>query len=216
MHLLTGLVVLVIVYALLRAVLPGRRYVPGVVVGVAAATLVAFFPRDLFEMPFWAGAVGFVAILSALMVVMHPNPMVSVLFLILNLFCVALFFLMLQAQILAALQVIVYAGAIMVLFVFVVMLLNLKSEEGLRAGRGVGRWAAVALGALFAGMMFHAIRNRAARPFFRPATFIDGFGTAKDLGDLLFRDYVFVFEAASVLLVAAMVGAVLLAKRRLQ
>ncbi len=216
MHLLTGLVILVIVYALLRVIFPGRRYLPGVIVGIAAATLLAFFPRDLFEMQFWAGAVGFVAILSALLVVMHPNPMVSVLFLILNLFCIALFFLMLQAQILAALQVIVYAGAIMVLFVFVVMLLNLRSEEGLRVGRGFGRWAAIALGALFAGMMFTAIRGRGVRPFFRPGAFLDGFGTARDLGDTLFRDYVFAFEAASVLLVAAMVGAVLLAKRRLQ
>jgi len=77
--------------------------------------------------------------MSALMVVIHPNPMVSVLFLILNLFCVALFYLILRAQFLAVIQVIIYAGAIMVLFLFVVMLLNLKAEEGLRLAGGAQR-----------------------------------------------------------------------------
>jgi NADH-quinone oxidoreductase subunit J len=157
-----------------------------------------------------------VAILSALLIVMHPNPMVSVLFLILNLFCVALFYLLLQAQFLAVLQVIIYAGAIMVLFVFVVMLLNLKAEEALRAGTSLQRWGALGLGVAFAGLVFWAIQHRLDRPFFQPQSFREGFGTARDMGWLLFDKYVFAFEAASVLLVAAMVGAVLLAKRRLE
>ena len=120
-----------------------------------------------------------------------------------------------QAEFLAALQVIIYAGAIMVLFVFVVMLLNLRAEETLRAGTALQRWSALALGVVFAGVLFWAIQNRADRPFFQPETFKQGFGTARDLGWLLFNKYVFAFEAASVLLVAAMVGAVMLAKRRL-
>lgn len=216
MHLLTGTILSILAFALVRAVLPSR---PGLAVGflvVALLGCLAIYHDDLLLMEFWAGAIGFVAILSALLVVMHANPMISVLFLILHLFCIALFFLMLQAEVLAALQVIVYAGAIMVLFVFVVMLLNLKSEEGLRLAGGPQRVAALVVGSAFAAIMFWAIRNRAGRPYFAPGSFAERFGTARDLGLLLFDKYLFAFEAASILLVAAMVGAVILAKRRLE
>jgi len=215
-HLLSGLILAVIIFAMMRPFLAGRPAIPIVFLILSSLTLLAKFPGDLLGMQFWAGAVGFVAILSAMLVVLHPNPMISVLFLILNLFCIALFYLMLQAQILAALQVIVYAGAIMVLFVFVVMLLNLKAEEGLRLTGGRQRSGALLLGVAFAGLMFWAIEHRRGLPYFRPGTFLEGFGTARDLGNLMFHDYILAFEAASILLVAAMVGAVLLAKRRLQ
>ena len=216
MHLLTGLVAVVMAAAALSGLLPRRRPLALLGAGVAAIVLVAVYPADLASFDFWAGAVGFVSILSALLIVLHPNPMVSVLFLILNLFCMALFFLMLQAQTLAALQVIVYAGAIMVLFVFVIMLLNLRAEEGLRMAMGPQRWAAIGFGAAFAALLFSALRHRHASAFVEPKSFVEGFGTARDLGTLLFTDYVFATEAASVLLIAAMVGAVLLAKRRLE
>jgi NADH-quinone oxidoreductase subunit J len=140
--------------------------------------------------------------------------MISILFLIVNLFCISLFYLMLNAQFLAALQVIVYAGAIMVLFVFVVMLLNLRSEEGLRLVKGPQRLGALVLGGAFVVLMFHAIRNRADRPYLEASRFILSFGSPRALGDLLFSRYLFAFEAASLLLLAAMVGAVVLAKRR--
>jgi len=216
MRLLMGLVFVVMAAAALRALLPRRPGLTAFAAAVAAIVLVGFYPGDLATFDFWAGAVGFVSILSALLIVMHPNPMVSVLFLILNLFCMALFFLMLQAQTLAALQVIVYAGAIMVLFVFVIMLLNLKAEEGMRVGMGPQRWAAIGFGAAFAALMFWALRHRHGSAFVEPKAFVEGFGTARDLGTLLFSDYLFATEAASVLLLAAMVGAVLLAKRRLE
>ena len=215
MHLLTGLVVVVMLVALVKAMLPSRPWLPILSGSLAAIVLLVVFRQDLAGNEFWAGAVGFVAILSALLVVLHPSPMVSVLFLILNLLCVSLFYLMLQAQTLAALQVIVYAGAIMVLFVFVIMLLNLKAEEGFHLGRGAQTWGAVVLGTAFAGLMFWALRHRGGRVYFEPGRFVEGFGTARDLGTLLFHEYVFATEAASVLLIAAMVGAVLLAKRRL-
>jgi NADH-quinone oxidoreductase subunit J len=216
MHLLAGLILVVLALAFLRAALPGRPALPAIAAGAAAATLLGLYRQDLLRIEFWAGAIGFVAILSALLVVMHPNPMVSVLFLIVNLFCVALFYLLLQAQFLAVLQVIVYAGAIMVLFVFVVMLLNLRAEEGVRGGGGGQRAGALVLGLLFAGLLVWAILRRKSLPYFEPGAFVQGFGTAKDLGTLLFGDYLLAFEAASILLVAAMVGAVILAKRRLQ
>ena len=216
MDLLKGLVAVVMGLALLRALLPRRPVLTALAGGIAAVALCARFPGDLLSVDFWAGAVGFVAILTALLVVIHPNPMVSVLFLILNLFCVALFYLMLQAQTLAALQLIVYAGAIMVLFVFVIMLLNLRAEEGLGKGHGPQQWVAVAFGAGFAMLLVWALRHRQGYAYFEPKRFVEGFGTARDLGTLLFTDYLFATEAASVLLIAAMVGAVILAKRRLE
>ena len=215
MHLLSGLVIVVMAVALLRALLPSRPLLSALGGGIAAVVILTFYWRDLLGMDFWAGAVGFVAILSALLVILHPNPMVSVLFLILNLLCAALFYLMLHAHLLAALQVIVYAGAIMVLFVFVIMLLNLKSEEGLRLGRGRQRWPAHLLGVAFAAILFWALRHRSDLAWAESGRYLEGFGTARDMGALLFTDYVFATEIASVLLVAAMVGAVMLAKRRL-
>jgi NADH-quinone oxidoreductase subunit J len=159
-------------------------------------------------------AIAFVAIFAALMVVFHRNPMVSVVFLIVNLICIALFFLILEAQFLFAIQMVVYAGAIMVLFVFVVMLLNLRHEE---AGGPSGRIQtplALAGGVLLVGVLWTAMWSRAAVPNTYTGGFRSGFGTVEDMGRMLFGDYLFAFEAASVLLVVAMIGAVVLARRK--
>jgi len=214
--LLLGLIAVVAVFALARTFVPARTVPVGAALGAVMVALVAYDHQELASLEFWSGLIGFVAIMSALLVVIHPNPMVSVLFLILNLFCIALFFLILNAQFLAVIQVIIYAGAIMVLFVFVVMLLNLKAEEGLRLGGGPQRSGAVVLGVAFAALMFYAIRNRGAAPYFEPESFDSGFGTARGIGRLLFTRYQFAFEAASILLIAAMIGAVVLAKRKLR
>jgi NADH-quinone oxidoreductase subunit J len=109
----------------------------------------------------------------------------------------------------------VYAGAIMVLFVFVIMLLNLKAEEGLRIGHGVQRWGALLGGTAFAAILLYALRHRQGHAWMEPGRHGE-FGTAHELGSLLFGEYVFATEAASILLIAAMVGAVLLAKKRLE
>jgi NADH-quinone oxidoreductase subunit J len=215
-RLLLGLIMVVVAYAVIRILAPARTLLAGAALGAGALALVALNPGALASVEFWAGLVGFAAILSALMIVIHPNPMVSVLFLIVNLFCVALFYLFLNAQFLAAIQIIIYAGAIMVLFLFVVMLLNLKAEEGLTARGGPQRYGAIVLGGLFAGLLFDAILHRGPQPYFDPGTFASGFGTARELGGLLFTRYLFAFEAASLLLIAAMIGAVVLAKRRLR
>jgi NADH-quinone oxidoreductase subunit J len=158
-------------------------------------------------------AVAFVAIFAALMVVFHRNPMVSVVFLIVNLVCIALFFLILQAQFLFAIQMVVYAGAIMVLFVFVVMLLNLRHEESARPGGRVQTVLALAGGPLLVGVLWAAMWGRVAAPNTYTGGFWSGFGTVEDMGRMLFGEYVFPFEAASVLLVVAMIGAVVLARR---
>src|SRR5262245_50599080 len=208
MHLLTGLVIVIMAAALVRAVAPGRPFLTAIGGGVAAAALLVAFHQELWTTDFWAGMIGFLAILSALIVVIHPNPMVSVLSLIMNLICLALFYLLLQAQTLAILQVIVYAGAIMVLFVFVIMLLTLRAEEGLRIGKGVQRWGALAGGFVFVFLLVVALHHRQGHAWMEPGKHAGEFGTAASLGGLLFGQYVFATEAASVLLIAAMVGAV--------
>lgn len=157
--------------------------------------------------------VSFVAIFAALMVVFHRNPMVSIIFLIVNLLCVALFFLLLQAQFLFAIQMILYAGAIMVLFVFVVMLLNLRQGEEIRPGGRIQVALAVGGSLVMVAGILRALRGRSLQPNAYTGGFWAGFGTAEDIGRLLFTDYLFAFEAASVLLVVAMIGAVVLARR---
>jgi len=158
--------------------------------------------------------VAFVAIFAALMVVFHRNPMVSVVFLIVNLCCIALFFLFLQAQFLFAIQLVVYAGAIMVLFLFVVMLLNLPREEEARPGGRIQRTLAISGGLALVVVLWRSLRGRIAAPNAYTGGFSTGFGAVEDIGRLLFTDYVFAFEVASVLLVVAMIGAVVLARRK--
>jgi len=158
--------------------------------------------------------IAFVAIFSALMVVFHRNPMVSVVFLIVNLLCVALFFLFLDAQFLFAIQIIVYAGAIMVLFIFVVMLLNIRQIEEARPTWRVQRMLAYVGGPLLVAALWSALWRRSSSSGAFSGSFSNGFGSAEDMGRLLFGDYIFQFEAASVLLVVAMIGAVLLARRK--
>ena len=161
-----------------------------------------------------ANLIAFVAIFSALMVVFHRNPMVSVVFLIVNLLCVALFFLFLDAQFLFAIQIIVYAGAIMVLFIFVVMLLNIRQIEEARPTWRVQRMLAYVGGPLLVAALWSALWRRSSSSGAFSGSFSNGFGSAEDMGRLLFGDYIFQFEAASVLLVVAMIGAVLLARRK--
>ena len=153
------------------------------------------------------------ALVSAGVVVWHRNPVVCALALALNLVSVAGFYMLLNAQFMALLQVIVYAGAIMVLILFVIMLLNLPEEKrrpgsGLIQG-GLGFILAVAF-AVVAGWM---ITRGVATTGFAPHS--PEFGTVRALGTALFTRYFFAFEAISLLLVVAMIGAVLLAKRRL-
>jgi NADH-quinone oxidoreductase subunit J len=150
---------------------------------------------------------------SAIVVVFHKSPVISALALVGNLCAIAGLYMLINAQFLALLQIIVYAGAIMVLVLFVIMLLNLQDEDRVKGQGFLQKWLGLALAAGFAGMM--------ARVFVRtvgsaelPATSA-GFGTVSTLGHELFRQFYYAFEAISLLLLVAMIGAVLLAKRRL-
>lgn len=154
------------------------------------------------------------AIASALAMVVVKTPVRSVLSLVLSFFCLAVLSVLLAAPFIAALLVIVYAGAILVLFLFVIMLLNLQQEAEDRDERPVQKWlglvAVVALGGLLLGVTL-----RAGAP---PVPAAGGLIPAKDeipiLGRLLFSDYLLAFEALSVLLLLAAVGALVLSKRR--
>ena len=147
---------------------------------------------------------------SALGLILKRNPIHAALFLVINLASVAALYLMLGAEFLAAAQVIVYAGAIMVLFVFAIMVLIPGKEE---TGPDPRRpWRLLALpagGVLLVMVLAIVIGTRGPTPVGSPAP-----GGVEAIGRLLFGDYLFPFELTSVLLLAAMVGVLLLARRR--
>jgi NADH-quinone oxidoreductase subunit J len=146
---------------------------------------------------------------SALTVVVHRNPVRSACALVVTLCLLAVFFLGLDAQLVAFLQVIVYAGAIVVLFLFVIMLLNLRVEARAMAGTllvGTAAAGGVALAVLVVTALRRAPAPAAANP---PA----GFGETAALARQLFTVYLLPFELTSLLLLVAIVGAVALARK---
>jgi NADH-quinone oxidoreductase subunit J len=154
------------------------------------------------------------AVVTALGMVLTRNAVYSALLLVVNFFCLAGFYVLLEAQFVAAVQVIVYAGAIMVLFLFVLMLLGIGNEEAVSETIKGQRPAAVLLtlgllvtigGALFAGVFDAEPASLAAAN--------EG-GNVEAVGRLLFTRYTFAFETAGVLLVVAAVGALVLGKRQ--
>jgi NADH-quinone oxidoreductase subunit J len=154
--------------------------------------------------------VALIAIGSALGLVLRKNAIHGALFLVVNLGSIAVLYLTLGAEFLAAAQVIVYAGAIMVLFVFAIMvLIPGKEETGPDPRRGV-RLLAVPVGALMLLLLAFVVAGRWRGPGAAAAPS----GSVAAVGRLLFTSYLFPFELASVLLLAAMVGVLLLARRR--
>jgi NADH-quinone oxidoreductase subunit J len=150
----------------------------------------------------------FVAIFSALLVVFSRNPVYSVLYLIITFFAIAGHYILLNAQFLAAVHVIVYAGAIMVLFLYVIMLLNLNTEAEPHKSNLLKFAAAICAGLL---MVVLVGSLKGSELLARPAQVHD-VGFVKNLGKVLFTDFLLPFEIASVLLLAAMIGAVMLGK----
>jgi NADH-quinone oxidoreductase subunit J len=164
---------------------------------------------------FW-GFAG-LAVASALLCITRLNAVASALWLVVTLFSLAALFVLLDAQFIAVLQLLVYAGAIMVLFLFVIMLLNLgrSGPTDLKGPAGLG------LAVLLAGLMLVqllALRHAGAAPGLAPgavARVAAEQGMVPAVARPLFSVYVVPFEITSVLLLAAIVGAVVLAKRRL-
>ena len=147
---------------------------------------------------------------SALTVVVHKNPVRSACALVLTLFLLSVFFVGLEAQLVAVLQVIVYAGAIVVLFLFVIMLLNLQKE--VRAlGGGALVTTAVGGGVALAVAVVTMLRRAAPAAM---AAVPAGFGETSGLSERLFTTYLLPLELTSILLLVAIVGAVALGRRR--
>lgn len=151
----------------------------------------------------------FVAVLSAIMVVFSKNPIYSVLYLIITFFAIAGHYVLLSAQFLAAVHVIVYAGAIMVLFLYVIMLLNLNTESEPQKNNYLKFAAAICAGLLLVVLVGSLKGTELIVQSATPSTDI---GSVKNLGKVLFTDFLLPFEVASILLLAAMVGAVMLGK----
>lgn len=151
----------------------------------------------------------FLAILSALMVVFSRNPVYSVLYLIITFFAIAGHYVLLNAEFLFIVHIIVYAGAIMVLFLYVIMLLNLN-EAVEPHKRSVLKLAATVCGGLLLLVLVGALKGSDQLP--AAAAVSEGIGSVKTLGHVLFTEFLLPFEIASVLLLAAMVGAVMLGK----
>ncbi len=165
----------------------------------------------LTQVAFYALAV--VAVISALMVITRRNPVHSAIYLIITLLSVALVFLQLRAEFLAAVQIILYIGGIMVLFLFVIMLVRLDlstrqapfNQQWLVAGVAAAALLLELVGVIYLGRGTLALPKAAAGSL-EPNT--------ERIGATLFQSYMLPFEIASLLLLVAMVGAVLMARRR--
>lgn len=162
------------------------------------------------------------AIVSALFTVTRKNPVASAMSLVAHFFMLTGLYLTLHAQFVAAVQVLVYAGAIMVLVVFVIMLLNVGREVQQSTGNSLRTTAATVTGAVMIVMLASVvISNPTGMNELKPFTkqigdhLYEG-GTTRYIGRYLFTDYIFPFEAVSLLLLAALIGAVVLAKRHVK
>ncbi len=151
-----------------------------------------------------------IALVGALNVVLRRNPVHAALWLVGSFLGVAGIFLTLGSGLLAAIQVMVYAGAIMVLFLFVILLLNLETSpfEGLSLARGASLFAAAATGLL---LIWPIVGDRALRSPAAPA--VDLPVTAANVGMTLFQRFAMPFEVVSLVLLVAMVGAIHVARR---
>jgi NADH-quinone oxidoreductase subunit J len=149
------------------------------------------------------------AVLAALNVILQRTPVYSALSLIVVMCALALVYLLLGAEFLAVIQVIVYAGAIMVLFVFVIMLLNAGKETSRQRSR-MARWLGVPLVTAFLAELLFAV-GKQFPPV--PATPPPPDGSPAAIGHLLFQSYVLPFEVTSILILVAVLGAVILAKK---
>jgi len=159
---------------------------------------------------------GALAVAAAVLVVTQKNPIYSAIFLILTLFSVAVLFLLLNAQFVAAVQVLVYAGAIMILFLFAIMLLNIKYEEKVFSKLKNLKIVSIIISVILFFELVYVI-------FFREGLGIKGdltpdvvaeTGNVELVGKILYTKYLFPFEVASLVLLVAMVGVIVLAKRK--
>ena len=152
---------------------------------------------------------GAVAVLSALAMVMNArNTVAAAMSLVVSMVALACIYVLLEAHLIAVIQIMVYGGAIMVLFLFVVMLLNLRHDAFPPVRQRLAKLLGAALGVF---LLSEALRLFGSLP--SPPPVPDGFGGYRQVGIALYTDYVLLVEMASLLLTAAIVGALILAKR---
>ena len=167
--------------------------------------------ENIMIMIFAAGAVA-----SAILMVTRRNPVNSVLFLVANFFCISALYLFLRAQFIAIIQVLVYAGAIMVLFLFVIMLLNLQNESRLTESITYKKITALLLSILLFSILsittYFAFKGKFKA--INPAS--EQIGTVESAGRALYTTFSFPFELISFILLAAIVGAIVLAKKKFE
>ena len=149
------------------------------------------------------------AIGSAILVVLSKNPVHSILWLIITFFAISGHYILLNAQFLAIVNIIVYAGAIMVLFLFVIMLMNLSKDTEPQKNKWLKLAGAVAGGSLL--LVLVAALRHTERAMTELGT--GDIGLIQNLGKVLFKEYVVPFEISSILFLSAMVGAVVIGKR---
>ncbi len=162
---------------------------------------------DIYGILFWV--LSAIAVGCALGVILSRNPVNSVLFLILTFFAISGHYLLMNAQFLFIVNIIVYAGAIMVLFLFVVMLMNLNADVEPQKGQLVQLAGVIAGGILFL-VVLAAIKTTQPQAIDKTTTDI---GLITNLGKVLFTKFVLPFEISSVLFLSAMIGAVVIGKK---
>jgi NADH-quinone oxidoreductase subunit J len=154
-----------------------------------------------------------VAVASALNVLLQRSPLYSALSLIGTLASLSALYLTLRAEFIAAIQIVVYAGAIMVLFIFVIMLLNVpKDQPQIEKQKGL-RFLAIPFAGLLIAEMFYVLKFVPQISMPPAASDGRGVGTTWSIGTTLFTDYLLPFEVTSVLILMAVVGAMVLARR---
>ena len=158
---------------------------------------------------FWGLSI--LALFSAIMVVASKSPVHSILFLIVVFFAISGHYILLNAQFLAIVNIIVYAGAIMVLFLFVVMLMNLNAESEPKKNRMIQFAGLISGGCLFLVLISAISETSQASNLVQMGG--GNSGLIKNLGMVLFKDYVIPFEISSLLFLSAMIGAVVIGKK---
>ncbi len=158
-----------------------------------------------------------IAVTTGVYLVFERNPVFSTLYLIQTMVCIAVLYILLEAQFIAAVQIIVYAGAIMVLFLFVIMLLNLNIKEEAKNALPFQRIPAVVMGIVLLAAICMIIKSKLPLGKHGEYTtaYVNSVGNVKLIGNLLFTDYLLPFEITSILLFVAAIGAIMLAKRKL-
>lgn len=163
---------------------------------------------------------GGIAVLASALVIGQSNPMYSVLLLVASFGAISGLYVLLDAPFLAVIQIIVYAGAIMVLFLYVVMLLNAPQEDASEFDRlhplrqrGAARFGAVLAALLVAQLTWAVSRTSDVREAVGAGGDAAAVRSVREIGRVMFTDYTFAFEATSLLILVAMVGALLLARR---